>query len=215
MTDAVFSMDGDIADVQTLAGLCQATSSWLMIDDAHGFGVLGEQGAGLCQALKLSQQEVPILMATLGKAVGVSGAFVAGSEDLIETLIQQARSYIFTTASPPANAAAVMQSIDIIRNESWRRDKLQQLISYFRQQMTQQGYRLMPSDTAIQPLVIGDNHRALKLSQQLLEQDILVTAIRPPTVPENTARLRFTLSATHETSDIDHLAATLGKIFKP
>jgi 8-amino-7-oxononanoate synthase len=208
-------MDGDIADVQTLAGLCQATSSWLMIDDAHGFGVLGEQGAGLCQTLKLSQQEVPILMATLGKAVGVSGAFVAGSEDLIETLIQQARSYIFTTASPPANAAAVMQSIDIIRNESWRRDKLQQLISYFRQQMTQQGYRLMPSDTAIQPLVIGDNHQALKLSQQLLEQDILVTAIRPPTVPENTARLRFTLSATHETSDIDHLVATLGKIFKP
>ncbi len=209
MTDAVFSMDGDKADVSALADIARQTQSWLMIDDAHGFGVLGESGAGLCEELKLTQHDVPILMATLGKAVGVSGAFIAGSEALIETLIQQARSYIFTTASPPANAAAVMQSIKIIREEKWRRDKLQDLIGYFRQQMTANGFSLMLSDTAIQPLLIGDNHRALAISDKLIEQGILVTAIRPPTVPKGTSRLRFTLSAEHEEEHIDLLVRVL------
>jgi 8-amino-7-oxononanoate synthase len=182
--------------------MCKETKSWLMIDDAHGFGVLGKNGAGLCDEKNLDQHDVPILLATLGKAVGVSGAFIAGSEELVETLIQRARSYIFTTASPPAIAAAVMQSIDIIQHESWRRQKLNDLIGYFKQHMQGLNCHLMPSNTAIQPLLIGDNHEALGISQRLYDQGILVTAIRPPTVPEGSARLRFTLSAEHEIEDI-------------
>ena len=211
MADAVFSMDGDAADARALAALARRTQSWLMLDDAHGFGVLGNSGAGLCQQQQLSQQDVPVLMATLGKAVGVSGAFVAGSEALIETLIQSARSYIFTTATPPAIAAAVMQSIQLIRQESWRREKLFELIAYFKQRIAGLECELMPSDTAIQPLVIGDNHRALQISQQLFGEGIHVTAIRPPTVPPGTARLRITLSAAHQKKDIDQLINALQK----
>lgn len=148
-------------------------------------------------------------MATLGKAVGVSGAFVAGSEVLIETLIQRARSYIFTTASPPAVAAAVMKSIDLIQHENWRREKLQHNIAYFKQQAALHDITLMPSETAIQPVVIGDNHACLKISQQLFDQGLHVAAIRPPTVPEGSARLRITLSAMHEFSQIDRLIKTL------
>ncbi len=214
MTDAVFSMDGDCADITEMAELAQQSASWLMIDDAHGFGVLGETGAGLCEAEHLNQQQVPILMATLGKAVGVSGAFVAGSDVLIETLIQRARSYIFTTASPPAVSAAVMKSIDLIKNEHWRREKLQHNIHYFRQQAALHEIALMPSDTAIQPVVIGDNHACLSISQQLFEQGVHVAAIRPPTVPEGSARLRITLSAAHEFSHIDHLLKTLSGLLR-
>ncbi|MBL6999672.1 MAG: 8-amino-7-oxononanoate synthase [Gammaproteobacteria bacterium] len=209
MADAVFSMDGDTVPAQELAALARRSDSWLMLDDAHGFGVLGESGAGLCQQQQLSQQDVPVLMATLGKAVGVSGAFIAGSEALIETLIQSARSYIFTTATPPAIAAAVMQSIQLIQQESWRREKLLELIAYFKQRIGALDCELMPSDTAIQPLVIGDNHRALAISQQLFAGGLHVTAIRPPTVPQGTARLRITLSAAHEKKDIDQLVAAL------
>ncbi len=212
MTDAVFSMDGDIADVSSLAHICQQTNSWLMLDDAHGFGVLGNEGAGVCQLRGLDQTAVPILMATLGKAVGVSGAFIAGSEALIETLIQKARSYIYTTASPPATAAAIVQSIDLIQRESWRRQKLLDLIGYFKQEISSLGVELMPSDTAIQPIVLGDNHLALEASQSLFNEGILVTAIRPPTVPEGSARLRITLSTSHETADIDRLVKALGSI---
>ncbi len=214
MTDAVFSMDGDKADIQGLAQLCREYGGWLMIDDAHGFGVLGEHGAGLCEEQGLDQQQVPILMATLGKAVGVSGAFVAGSEELIETLVQQARSYIYTTASPPSLAAAVLRSIEIIEDEAWRREKLQQLIAYFRQQMLALECQLLPSDTAIQPIVIGDNQQTLDISRQLLEQGIHVTAIRPPTVAPGSARLRITLSAAHETTDIDRLVKALAGLFR-
>lgn len=209
MTDAVFSMDGDKADLPGLVELCQQTRSWLMIDDAHGIGVLGDKGAGLCEEQGMSQQQVPILMSTLGKAVGVSGAFIAGDETLIETLIQQSRSYIFTTASPPATAAAVMKSLEIIQRDQWRRDKLQELTAYLRQQVSRLGFKLMDSDTPIQPLIIGDNQKALNLSAQLFERGIHVTAIRPPTVPEGTARLRITLSANHELSDIDQLVNEL------
>ncbi len=209
MTDAVFSMDGDCADIAEMATLAEQSDSWLMIDDAHGFGVLGETGAGLCEAEGLTQQQVPILMATLGKAVGVSGAFVAGSDVLIETLIQRARSYIFTTASPPAVSAAVMKSIDLIQREAWRREKLQHNIDYFRQQAALLDIALMPSDTAIQPVVIGDNHACLSVSQQLFDQGLHVVAIRPPTVPDGSARLRITLSAAHELSHIDRLLKTL------
>jgi 8-amino-7-oxononanoate synthase len=209
MTDAVFSMDGDFADIKQMARLAEQSDSWLMIDDAHGFGVLGRTGAGLCEAENLSQKQVPVLMATLGKAVGVSGAFVAGSDVLIETLIQRARSYIFTTASPPAVSAAVMKSIDLIKQEAWRREKLQHNIDYFKQQAALLGIVLMPSDSAIQPVVIGDNHACLSMSQQLFDQGVHVAAIRPPTVPEGSARLRITLSAAHEFSHIDRLLKTL------
>ena len=157
----------------------------------------------------MNQQQVPILMATLGKAVGTAGAFVAGSEVLIETLIQRARPYIYTTASPPAIAAATLKSIDLIEGETWRRDKLNETIAYFRRQVKTLDVELMPSQTAIQPIVIGDNHRALQLSEALFEQGIHVTAIRPPTVPVGSARLRVTLSAAHERGHIDRLIETL------
>lgn len=209
MTDAVFSMDGDCADIDTLSRIAAEHDAWAMVDDAHGFGVLGERGAGLLEREGLNQQQLPILMATLGKAVGTAGAFVAGSEVLIETLIQQARPYIYTTASPPAIAAATLKSIDLIEGETWRRDKLNESIAYFRTQAESLDVELMPSQTAIQPLVIGDNHRALQLSEALFEQGIHVTAIRPPTVPVGSARLRVTLSAAHEREHIDRLIAKL------
>jgi len=209
MTDAVFSMDGDCADVDTLSRIAAEHGAWAMVDDAHGFGVLGERGAGLLEQLGLNQQQVPILMATLGKAVGTAGAFVAGSEVLIETLIQRARPYIYTTASPPALAAATLKSIDLIEQETWRRDKLNETIDYFRTRAKTLDVELMPSQTAIQPLVIGDNHQTLQLSEALFEEGIHVTAIRPPTVPVGSARLRVTLSATHEREHIDQLIKAL------
>ena len=205
MTDGVFSMDGDCADLVALSDLCQRFKTWLMVDDAHGFGVLGDRGAGLLEAQSVTQQQVPILMATLGKAVGCFGAFVAGSDSLIETLIQNARSYIYTTATPPALAAATVKSIEIIEREAWRREKLAELVNYFRQQMASVDLELMESETAIQPILVGDNHRVLQISESLLEQGILVTAIRPPTVPAGTARLRVTLSAGHDKKHIDQL----------
>jgi 8-amino-7-oxononanoate synthase len=215
MTDAVFSMDGDRADVRRLAELCAESDCALMVDDAHGFGVLGQTGGGSCEDLRLGQGQVPILMATLGKAVGVAGAFVAGSEVLIESLIQNARSYIYTTASPPAQAAAVMESIRIIQRETWRRDKLLELIDYFRQRAAGLDCRLLPSDTAIQPVIFsGDNDEASRLSQRLFERGLHITAIRPPTVPENTARLRITLSAAHEKTHIDRLIDTLAMLIR-
>ena len=212
MTDGVFSMDGDCADLPAMSRLAEQYDACLMVDDAHGFGVLGERGAGLLEAQSISQQQVPILMGTLGKAVGCFGAFVAGSESLIETLIQGARSYIYTTATPPAVAAATVKSLEIIEREAWRRDKLGELINYFRQQMSSLDFALMPSETAIQPILVGDNFRALQISESLLEQDILVTAIRPPTVPAGSARLRVTLSAEHEKQHIDRLIAALRKV---
>jgi len=212
MSDAIFSMDGDAVPLARIAELARHYRAWLMIDDAHGFGVLGRNGAGLCEAEGLDQQQVPVLMATLGKAVGVSGAFIAGSDTLIETLIQRARSYIYTTASPPAASAAVMKSIDIIQQDDWRRAKLMELISYFKQQAAAMDIELMPSDSAIQPVVIGDNHNAVKASELLFDEGFHVAAIRPPTVPEGSARLRITLSAMHETGHIDMLLETLQSI---
>lgn len=212
MTDGVFSMDGDCADLTAISGLTGKHETWLMVDDAHGFGVLGERGAGILEAQSITQDQVPILMGTLGKAVGCFGAFVAGSETLIETLIQNARSYIYTTATPPALAAATVKSLEIIEEESWRRDKLDELVGYFRAKMAALDYELMPSVTAIQPILIGDNHRALQISEALLKQNILVTAIRPPTVPAGSARLRVTLSAEHEKAHIDQLITALRRL---
>jgi len=209
MSDAVFSMDGDLAKVTEMSQLCQQQDAWLMLDDAHGFGVLGETGAGIAEEFALDEQQLPVYMATLGKAMGVFGAFVAGSDVLIETLIQKARSFIYTTAMPPAMAHALITSVKISREESWRREKLRHLIARFRCGAEQIGLSLMPSQTPIQPIMVGDNGAAMGISQLLEEQGMLVTAIRPPTVPKGTARLRVTLSAGHEEDDIDHLLSAL------
>lgn len=212
MSDAVFSMDGDLAPVRQMHALCQQHNAWLMLDDAHGFGVLGKQGAGIAEHYALEQQQLPVYMATLGKAMGVAGAFVAGSDALIETLIQKSRAFVYTTAMPPALAVATLTSLKIAREQSWRREKLQHLIHLFRQGAEQLGLSLMNSPTAIQPILIGDNDRAMQISQTLEQQGILITAIRPPTVPKGTARLRITLSAEHEEQDIERLLAALADI---
>jgi len=209
ITDSVFSMDGDIAPLPELAALCDADDRVLMIDDAHGFGVLGEDGRGAANHFGLDQHQAPIIMGTLGKAMGVFGAFVAGSDDLIETLVQRARSYIYTTALPPAVAGAVRTGLSMSRRDSWRREKLFEHIAYFKQQAEKLGIPLMPSDTPIQPVLIGDVQKTLDVSQKLEEQGILVTAIRPPTVPEGAARLRITFSASHKQQDVDKLLEAL------
>ena len=209
MTDGVFSMDGDCADLAALSRIAENHEAWLMVDDAHGFGVLGERGAGLLEEAGLDQRQVPVLMATLGKAIGTAGAFVAGSEELIETLIQGARPYIYTTAPPPAVAAATLCALDIVERESWRRQRLHETIGYFRARAESLGLELMPSRTPIQPLLVGDNQRSLRIADALFEQGIHVTAIRPPTVPEGSARLRITLSAVHEPGHIDRLLKSL------
>ncbi len=209
VSDGVFSMDGDIADVNKLVVVAKKHQAWLMIDDAHGFGVLGETGAGCLQQQQLGQGDVPILMATLGKAVGTAGAFIAGSEALIEYLIQTARSHIFTTAMPAAIAAATLTSLEIIQKETGRREKLQHLIKRFKQGAKEQGVEIMPSDTAIQPIMIGSSEKAVAISQRLLDQGLLVSAIRPPTVAVNTARLRVTLSVSHSEAMVDELLQKL------
>lgn len=209
VSDGVFSMDGDCAKLTELSDIANKHQSWLMVDDAHGFGVLGETGAGLVEQAGLSSSDVPVLMATLGKAVGTSGAFVAGDEGLIEFLIQSARTYIFTTAMPPAIAAAGSKSLELIQKESWRREHLQQLITQFKQGATELNLPMMPSDTAIQPILVGSSDKALVYSQQLLSQGILVTAIRPPTVPVGEARLRITLSAAHTKLQVEQLLSAL------
>jgi 8-amino-7-oxononanoate synthase len=208
-TDGVFSMDGDIAPLGELAALCRQENTTFMVDDAHGLGVLGAQGEGSVANAGLDQSEVPVLMATLGKALGCSGAFVAGSATLIDGLMQSARTYIYTTAMPPALAAATLAAVRLAQADSWRRDKLHALIARFRQGAAQLGLPLMPSPTAIQPLLLGDAQMALDASEALERQGFLVTAIRPPTVPQGKARLRITLSAAHEQNDVDRLLEAL------
>lgn len=209
VTDGVFSMDGDISRLDEIASIAQQHSAWLMVDDAHGLGVLGEQGRGSLDYFQLALQDVPVLMGTLGKALGTFGAFVAGSDDLIEFLVQQARTFVYTTALPSAVAEATRASLRLTQSEQWRRDKLVALIKRFRDGAQQLGFPLMESTTPIQPLIIGDNARALRLSEQLYAKGILISAIRPPTVPENTARLRITFSADHEEQDVDTLLSHL------
>lgn len=213
VTDGVFSMDGDIAPLDRIADLAEAHEACLMIDDAHGVGVLGATGAGSAELFNLSQDRLPVLMGTLGKACGSFGAFVAGSEELVETLIQQARSYIYTTALPPAVAAASLASLRLIKTEAWRRDTLQTLITQLRAGVEAIGFPLMASNTAIQPVLIGDAAMALEISQQLEQRGLLVTAIRPPTVPEGTSRLRITLSADHSSEQVNFLLSVLEDIY--
>jgi len=208
-SDGVFSMDGDVAPIRALASACRDEQALLMIDDAHGLGVLGPEGAGSIAEADLTQDEVPILMATLGKALGVAGAFVAGSAALIDGLVQQARTYIYTTAMPPALAAAARKAVDVARFEGWRRDRLAQLIAHFRAGAAMRGLSLSASRTPIQPIVIGTSEAALAASAKLEEAGFYVPAIRPPTVAEGKARLRIALTALHSESDVERLLAAL------
>ena len=211
MTDAVFSMDGDMAPVVGLLALCDKYDAWLLLDDAHGFGVLGRQGRGVVSHFNISSSRI-IYMATLGKAAGVFGAFVAAQAEIIETLIQSASSYIYTTATPPLLSHALLRSLTLIEQEEWRRERLSQLIVQLRQGLQSLRWKLMPSATPIQPLIIGRNDEALQLSEALREHNILVPAIRPPTVLQGTARLRISLSALHSTEDVDRLTAALREL---
>lgn len=209
MTDGVFSMDGDIAPLPGLARATDAVGAFLAVDDAHGFGVVGEGGRGSLEHHGLNLAEVPVLMGTLGKACGSFGAFVAGSEALVESLIQGARTYIYTTASPPALAEASRAALKLIQAEPERRQHLHTLIARFRAGARQLGLKLMASETPIQPLLVGDPAEALSLSQALREDGIIAAAIRPPTVPVGTARLRFTLTAAHTQQQVDRLLDAL------
>jgi 8-amino-7-oxononanoate synthase len=209
LTDAVFSMDGDIARLPELSTLCKTTGSWLMVDDAHGFGTLGESGKGSLQHFSLQADDVPVYMATLGKAMGTAGAFIAGSDDLVETIIQLARTYVYTTAMPAAIAEATRCSLNIIQTEPQHLQRLNENIGYFKTCCSEAGIAIEDSDTAIQPLLIGDDEKAIALSQRLFDKGFLVTAIRPPTVPPGTSRLRITLSAAHERKHINQLIETL------
>jgi len=208
VADAVFSMDGDLVPVPELLELCEQHDAWLLLDDAHGFGVLGENGRGILSHFKVASKRI-IYMATLGKAAGVFGAFVAGEPVLIEYLLQQARTYIYTTATPPALSASVLQALKIIAREDQRRQHLQLLIKTLRNDLHLKRWQLGASDTAIQPLLVGSNHAALSLSEYLLTQGILVPAIRPPTVPKGSSRLRISLSAAHSIEDVQRLITTL------
>lgn len=214
VTDGVFSMDGDLADLPALCAAAADVDAWMMVDDAHGFGCLGAQGGGIVEHFGLSIDQVPVLVGTLGKAFGTAGAFVAGSEELVETLIQFARPYIYTTSQPPAVAHATLTSLQLVREEHWRRDQLAALISRFRAGVTSLGLELMDSPTPIQPIVVGTSERALALSAALRARGLLVTAIRPPTVPQGTARLRVTLSAAHTEQQVDRLLDALGQAHK-
>ena len=214
-TDGVFSMDGDIAPLGELAALCANERATLMVDDAHGLGVLGQHGAGSISAANLGQHEVPLLMATLGKALGCAGAFVAGPTALIEGLIQFARPYIYTTAMPPALAAAALEAVQLAQAEEWRRQKLAALIARFRRGASELGLPLATSTSAIQPLLLGSADAALAAAQALERQGLLVSAIRPPTVPAGQARLRITLSAAHEDAHVDRLLAALETLRLP
>lgn len=213
VVDSVFSMDGDVAPLVELAAIAQQHNAWLMADDAHGFGVLGEHGGGSAEHFGLDQHQLPVLMGTLGKAIGSYGAFIAGSETLIESLIQFARPYIYTTAIPPAIAAATLASLEVLQEESWRRSHLQGLIQRFRTGAAELGLPLMTSPTAIQPLLVGDDAQAMAISAALEAQGILISAIRPPTVPGGTARLRITLSAAHSDANVDQLLSTLAAVW--
>jgi 8-amino-7-oxononanoate synthase len=216
-TDGVFSMDGDLAPLQALADLARLHDASLMVDDAHGLGVLGAGGRGTLEHLGLGMDEVPVLMGTLGKAVGAAGAYVAGSEDLIEFMIQRARPWIFSTAPPPAIAAAACEGLRLMAAEPQRRAQLHDNIRYFRLAAAALGLPLGGSDTPatpIQPVILGSAAAALEASRELMDCGYWVAAIRPPTVPPGTSRLRITLSAAHRREHIDGLIDALARSMK-
>ncbi len=213
VTDSVFSMDGDLAALPQLLALCEQHDAWLVVDDAHGFGVLGEHGRGVLEHYALSSPNL-VYMGTLGKAAGVAGAFVAAHKSVIEWLVQRARPYIYTTAAPPAIAHALLTSLDIIEGSegSERRAHLQTLIAQWRGALQPKRWQALASDTAIQPVIIGANDEAMKIAAALYEQGLWVPAIRPPTVAVNTARLRVTLSAAHTSAEVTQLVEALQQL---
>ena len=210
VTDGVFSMDGDTAPLRELADLARQRGAMLVVDDAHGLGVIGARGRGTLEETILAPGAVPVLIGTLGKAFGTFGAFVAGEATLIEHLLQHARSYIYTTALPPAIAAATRAALKVADAEGWRRERLRSHVQRWRSACAALGLPLAPSHTPIQPLIIGDAGRTLEISQVLFSAGFWVAAIRPPTVPAGSARLRITLSAAHREADVDALAEALG-----
>jgi len=214
VTDGIFSMDGDIADLANIVQLAKTYQAWVMVDDAHGLGVMGKTGRGSLEMYDLGEDDVPVLIGTLGKAFGVFGAFIAGSKLLTEALIQSARSYIYTTALPPTLAEAVRTSLITAEEEAWRRQYLHELIAYFRTAAAKQQIPLLESFTPIQAIILGESEKALAVSRALYERRIIVTAIRPPTVPQGTARLRITLSALHKQAQIDRLVKSLVEVLQ-
>ncbi|MSQ91952.1 MAG: 8-amino-7-oxononanoate synthase [Gammaproteobacteria bacterium] len=215
LTDGVFSMDGDLAPLPALAATCSKYGAYLAVDDAHGLGVIGETGRGILEHFGLSPTQVPALVGTFGKAFGTFGAFVAGSEDLTQTLIQRARTYIYTTALPPAVAAATCAALSVSIAEPWRRERVLALTRRFRELATAAGIPLGPSETPIQPILLGSAESAMRASNALLERGFFVAAIRPPTVPADTSRLRITFSAAHSDDNVEGLVAALPEILQP
>lgn len=211
VTDSVFSMDGDLAPLPELLALAEAHRAWLLVDDAHGFGVLGPQGRGSLAHFGLGSPRL-ILMGTLGKAAGVAGAFVAGHRSVIEWLVNTSRSYIFTTGAPPLLAETLLTAVDLIEHGDTRRAHLAALIARFKAGLRLSRWQLLASDTPIQPVVIGDNHETLAVSRALDAEGLWVPAIRPPTVPKGAARLRITLSAAHSVEQVDRLVAALNRL---
>jgi len=211
VTDAVFSMDGDMAPLPEIFDLCEEHDAWLVVDDAHGFGVLGPRGRGALAHFGLASPRV-IYMGTLGKAAGVSGAFVAADAEVIEWLVQRARTYIYTTASPPMLAHALLTAVALVETEQERRDHLAELIALLRDRLRFKRWRLTESRTPIQPVIIGANDETLRVAGALMEQGLWVPAIRPPTVPPHTARLRISLSAAHTVADVRELADALSAL---
>ena len=214
ITDGVFSMDGDMAPLAQLQNVCQQQDAVLMVDDAHGFGVMGDNGIGSLEAAGLQPTGNVLMLGTLSKSCGSFGAFIAGDAVYIDSLVQHARSYIYTTALPSPVVAASIKAIELIQTESWRREKLHDNIQYFRKCAQQNEIPLTDSTTPIQPIIVGDNLATLKLSEQLHQQGFMVVAIRPPTVAVGEARLRITLMTDHTHSDIDRLVDTLGSLFR-
>jgi 8-amino-7-oxononanoate synthase len=210
-TDSVFSMDGNIAPLPELLALCERYDAWLLIDDAHGFGVLGEQGRGVLCHYHMASPRI-LYMGTLGKAAGIFGAFVAGDTTTIEWLMQRARTYVFSTAPPPMLSTGLMASLRLIETEDWRRARIRALAVQLGEGLKNLPWKLLASQTAIQPLIVGDNQAAVDLMEALKGKGIWVPAIRPPTVPVGTARLRISLSAAHTPSDVERLVAALQDI---
>jgi 8-amino-7-oxononanoate synthase len=216
ITDGVFSMDGDLAPLPQLAAAAREHRAWLMIDDAHGLGVVGRTGRGCCEHFGLGAADVPVLVGTFGKAFGTFGAFVAGDEDLIEFLLQKSRTYIYTTALPPAVAAATRAALRVSERESWRREKVVALARRFRDRAASAGLDVgIAAASAIVPVIVGEAAQALAVSRQLETQGFLVAAIRPPTVPAGTARLRVTFTAAQEESQVDALADLVARALRP
>ena len=209
VTDGVFSMDGDIAPLRELSLAARMQKALMYVDDAHGVGVLGPDGRGTVAAARLGVEQVPLQLATLGKALGGYGAAVVGDADLVNHLAESARPYIYTTALPPAQAAATLAAVKLARTEHWRRERLRELATRLRERSHAHGFKQLPSETPIQPLVCGDERVALAMAHALEAQGFWVAAIRPPTVPEGSARLRFTLWALHTPADVDAVVVAL------